>query len=68
MCVALQEVQAAVSADAANKRVGKQLRQQLPWWEKLQARVRSYALLLVIYTTFWVSAFRPCSGYGRLCR
>lgn len=56
-----------MSADAANKRVGKQLLQQLPWWEKLQARLRSYALLLVIYTTFWVSVFTPCSGFGRLC-
>jgi hypothetical protein len=51
----MQAVKQALSANAANKLAGKHLLQQLPWWEKLQARIRSYVLLLIIYATFWVS-------------
>ncbi|KAF6265263.1 hypothetical protein COO60DRAFT_1457169 [Scenedesmus sp. NREL 46B-D3] len=50
---ALPEVEDALSANAANKLAGQQLLQQLPWWQKMQARLQSYSLLLLIYATFW---------------
>ena len=53
---ASQEIRAVLQANAANKAAGKQLLRELPLWQKLAARARSWALLLIIYATFWVSS------------
>lgn len=50
----VQDVQAVLSANAANKAAGKQLLHQLPLWQKMAARARSAVLLMIIYATFWV--------------
>lgn len=59
MRTVLQVVQHTIAANAANKAAGRKLLQQLPLWQKLAARIKSFALLLVIYSTLWVSMHCP---------
>jgi hypothetical protein len=53
----MQTIRHIITASAANKAAGKQLRRQLPARARIMTRLKSLVLLALIFITFWVRDF-----------
>jgi hypothetical protein len=50
----IQEIAKLLEDNIRNKEAGRAMLQQLPWWLRSASRLKSCAMLVAIYSTFWV--------------